>query len=52
MNNKGRKSIAMVYFLLAMEIQKNRKVIKEDSEFPYKPEEFEVEERQQREEEE
>ena len=50
-NNKGRKSIAMVYFLLAMEIQKNRKVIKEDSEFNYKPEEFEVEERQQREEE-
>jgi small subunit ribosomal protein S2 len=51
-NNKGRKSIAMVYFLLAMEIQKNRGVIKEDSEFKYKPEDFEVEERQQRQEEE
>ena len=50
-NNKGRKSIAMVYFLLAMEIQKNRGVIKEDSEFQYKPEDFEVEERQRQEEE-
>ena len=50
-NNKGRKSIAMVYFLLAMEIQKCRGVIKEDSEFTYKPEDFEVAERQRREEE-
>ena len=44
-NNKGRKSLAMVYYLLAMEIQKNRGIIKEDSEFPYKTEDFEVEER-------
>ena len=36
----------MVYYLLAMEIQKNRGIIKEDSEFAYKTEDFEVEERQ------
>ena len=50
-NNKGRKSIAMVYFLLAMEIQKCRGIIKEDAEFNYKPEDFEVAERQRNEEE-
>jgi len=49
-NNKGRKSIAMVYWLLAMEIQKIRGAIKEEAEFKYKPEEFEVEERQREEE--
>ena len=49
-NNKGRKSLAMVYWLLALEIQKNREIIKEDKEFKYKPEDFETEERQKREE--
>ncbi len=44
-NNKGRKSIAMVYWLLAKEILKERKVIKEDAEFKYKLEEFEAKER-------
>ncbi len=38
-NNKGRKSLAMVYFLLAKEILKNRGVKEEDMVF--KPEEFE-----------
>ena len=50
-NNKGRKSLAMVYWLLAMEIQKNREAIKEDSEFKYKIEEFETEERRRQQEE-
>ena len=50
-NNKGRKSLAMVYWLLALEIQKNRKVIKEDNEFKYKLEDFETEERQRSQEE-
>jgi small subunit ribosomal protein S2 len=49
-NNKGRKSLATVYWLLAREIQKNRGVIKEDEEFKHKPEEFEMEERKVREE--
>ena len=44
-NNKGRKSLSMVYWLLAREIQKNRGTIKEDSEFKYKPEEFESKEK-------
>ncbi|MFH0929345.1 MAG: 30S ribosomal protein S2 [Candidatus Aenigmatarchaeota archaeon] len=50
-NNKGRKSIAMVYYLLAMEIEKNRGKIKEDEEFAHKPEDFETEERRRRQEE-
>jgi small subunit ribosomal protein S2 len=49
-NNKGRKALAMVYWLLALEVQKNREIIKEDKEFKYKPEEFETEEREKREE--
>ena len=48
-NNKGRKSISMVYWLLAREIQKNRGVIKEDEEFKYKPEDFEPKERKRKE---
>jgi small subunit ribosomal protein S2 len=44
-NNKGRKSLSMVYFLLAREMQKNRGKIKEDSEFKYKPTDFESQER-------
>jgi len=43
-NNKGRKSIAMVYYLLAMEILKNRGEIKEDKEFKHKIEDFMMEE--------
>ncbi len=50
-NNKGRKSLAMVYWLLALEIQKNREKIKEDSEFKYKLEDFETEERRRQQEE-
>lgn len=51
-NNKGRKSLSMVYWLLAREILKNRGVIKEDSEFKFKPEDFESKERERTEEEE
>jgi small subunit ribosomal protein S2 len=43
-NNKGRKSLATVYWLLAREILKNREVIKTDEEFKVKPEDFESEE--------
>ena len=50
-NNKGRKSLAMVYWLLAMEIQKNRGVIEKEEDFKPKVEEFETEERQRRQEE-
>jgi small subunit ribosomal protein S2 len=46
-NNKGRKSLSMVYFLLAREMQKNRGKIKEDSEFKYKPTDFESQERKE-----
>jgi len=48
-NNKGRKSIAMVYWLLAREIQKNRGIIKNDEEFKYKIEDFEPKERKRKE---
>jgi small subunit ribosomal protein S2 len=43
-NNKGRKSLATVYWLLAREILKNRGTIKQDEDFKSKPEEFESEE--------
>lgn len=49
-NNKGRKSISLVYWLLAREIQKTRGIIKEDEEFKYKPEDFEPKERKKKEE--
>ena len=39
-NNKGRKSLAMVYFLLAKEILKIRGV--KEEEMTFKPEEFEM----------
>ncbi len=45
-NNKGRKAIAMTYYILAREILKARENIKEDSEFEAKPEDFEAKERQ------
>ncbi len=48
-NNKGRKSLAMVYWLLAKEIQKNRGIIKDDKDFNYKPEDFEAKERRKKE---
>ena len=47
-NNKGRKSLSMAYFLLAREVQKARGVIKEDADFKYKPEDFESQERVER----
>jgi len=43
-NNKGRKSLGMVLYTLALEIKKARGEIKEDSEFPYKTEEWEADE--------
>ena len=41
-NNKGRRSLALIYWLLAREILKNRGDIKDYSEFTYKPEDFET----------
>ena len=43
-NNKGRKSIAMVYWMLAKEYLLAKGLIKSDEEFTAKPEEFESEE--------
>jgi len=43
-NNKGRKALATVYWLLAREVLKNRGVIKQDEDFKIKPEDFESEE--------
>lgn len=42
-NNKGRKSLALTYWLLAREILKNRGDIKDDDEFEYRVEDFEAE---------
>jgi small subunit ribosomal protein S2 len=47
-NNKGRKAIAMTYFILAKEILKARGIIKEDSEFKVTIEEFEAEQKEER----
>ena len=47
-NNKGRKSIAMTYYVLAREILKERGEIKDDSDFEAKPEEFAPAERPRR----
>lgn len=41
MNNKGRKSLALVYWLLAREYLKNTNIIKSDGEFSRTPEDFE-----------
>ena len=41
-NNKGRRSLAVIYWLLAREILKNRGVIKEYSEFKNPVEDFEA----------
>jgi small subunit ribosomal protein S2 len=42
-NNKGQKSLAMLFYLLAREILKERKIIKSGSEFQYKLEDFSTE---------
>lgn len=39
-NNKGRSSLALVYYLLAREVLKNKGKIKSDSEFNYQIEDF------------
>ena len=39
-NNKGKKSLGLIYFLLAREILKAREEIKKDSDFKHKPEDF------------
>jgi len=41
-NNKGRRSLAMTYYLLAKELLKAKGIIKEDSEFSADPGDFEV----------
>jgi len=41
-NNKGRKSLALIYYLLAREILKERGVIESYEQFRYTPEEFEA----------
>jgi len=47
-NNRGRKSVAMVYWLLAREVLKNRGSLKKDEDFKYKPEDFEMEEKKEK----
>jgi len=42
-NNKGRKSLALVYWLLAREVLKARGKIKSDEEFKLAVEDFETE---------
>lgn len=49
-NNKGRKSLALAYWLLAREVLKERKEIKSDNEFTKKVEEFEYQLKEIREE--
>lgn len=41
-NNRGRKSLAFVYYLLARETLKNRGDIKSNEEFTLRPEDFEA----------
>lgn len=43
-NNKGKKALATLFWLLAREILKERKEIKSDEEFKYKVEDFSKEE--------
>ena len=42
-NNKGRRAVSTLFWLLARQILKERKIIKSDKEFKYKLEEFERE---------
>jgi small subunit ribosomal protein S2 len=41
-NNKGRRSLALIFYLLAREVQKIKGIVKDDSELAYKPEDFEA----------
>lgn len=41
-NNKGKKSVPFVFYMLAKELMKVKGMIKDDSEFKYKPEDFEL----------
>lgn len=41
-NNKGRKSLALIYYLLTREILKERNVIENNNQFLYKIEDFEA----------
>lgn len=41
-NNKGRRSLALVYFLLAREYQKEKGIIKANEDFKYKISDFEA----------
>ena len=41
-NNKGRRSLALIFYLLAREIQKIKGMVKDESELTYKPEDFEA----------
>ncbi|MFH1448299.1 MAG: 30S ribosomal protein S2 [Candidatus Micrarchaeota archaeon] len=41
-NNKGRRSLALIYYLLARELLKAKGDIKGDADFQYTPEDFEV----------
>lgn len=41
-NNKGRKALALVYYLIARELLLNKGLIKSYDQFPYKVEEFEA----------
>ena len=42
-NNKGRKALALTYWLLAREILKEKGQIKSDEQFQYSVEDFEAE---------
>ena len=41
-NNKGRRSLALVYYLLARQFLKEKGLIKSDEEFKYKVSDFEA----------
>lgn len=49
-NNKGRKSIALIYWILARETLKARKDLKKDSDFKEKEEDFEFQIKEEKEE--
>ena len=46
-NNRGKKSLALVFWLLSREILKLQGKIKNDSDFTLKPEDFEAEEKEE-----